>query len=639
MALKGDTNPWRDIGHARWFDPYAALEDPASQEFKDAVHDENNRWTAAVKRTHGTKQWLTKFKSYGAAALPDDPAYAHIWYNWNGQEVRIQYTPGHRQTVWLQNKCIARDVTAFDTDPVCDLYFTIADVGNGAETLELSVFSAVRHKKLWSIKPVGPAAAFVGNVLYYQSVENQLRYPGIYRVQKRSGSQRTRVFHAGDKRFQVELVKHTGQPDLFFRVANALTQRLGRIHHESSKFTWITPLTNSSLYPIDKNTWLSDRHIHSDGVQIPLPRGEHTEEAMPCDAGIRLVTTHDACMNMYIFHKDTRMFEKVYESKSPNEIVLTDSTILYMHPGKPTRVVGNDGRIVQFPEPLRLTYTAHGQAKSHDGTQVPYTFVSKTRNPRFLLVDAYGSYGISCHRSYPTRWLPWLDNGYAVAVAAPRGGREDGDPWYDGGRTAARKHKTFEDTAAVIKAAQQRLHVAPNRTVFYGRSAGGLLAANIAHTYHNLVGAVYAEVPYVDVLRTTTNPALPLTQLEYDEFGDPARRPDEYAALQKISPVDTVPLAPKHAPLVLVRTGVHDAQVLPYEALKWAKKLRCAGWSVLVGIDGNGGHFAASDVMYGQQATDAALITAHLTSQKRRMTRKSGRLHSYVGTRRNRISS
>jgi oligopeptidase B len=175
--------------------------------------------------------------------------------------------------------------------------------------------------------------------------------------------------------------------------------------------------------------------------------------------------------------------------------------------------------------------------------------------------------------------------------------------------------------------------------VFYGRSAGGLLAANIAHQYHNLVGAVYAEVPYVDVLRTTTNPDLPLTQLEYDEFGDPRRRPEEYAALQQISPVDTVPFAPKGAPLVLVRTGVHDAQVLPYEALKWAKKLRCAGWNVLVGIDGNGGHFAAADVMYGQQAEDAALITAQLTSQKRRTTRKSGRLHSYVGTRRNRISS
>ncbi len=639
MPLKGDTNPWRDIGHARWYDPWAVLENPESQEFKDAVRDENTRWTHAVKRTPGVKRWLTKFKSYGAAALPDDPAYAHTWYTWNNREIRIQYTPGHRQTIWLDNKCIHRDVNALETDPASDLYFTIADVGNGDETLELTVWAAATRKKVWSVKHVGPTAAFVGNYLYYQTVENQLRYPGIIRVQKHNGKQRMRVFHESDKRFQVELIKPAGQPDLFFRIANALSQRLGRIPHESANFQWMTPLTESSLFPVSKQVWLSDRAIHNDGQTIRLPDGQHTVDAMPCDDGVRIVTTHNACMNLYTFNLQTNKFTPVYESKAPNEIRITDSTVLYMNPGTPTRVVGHDGHIVTFPEPLRFAYESHGQAKSRDGTRVPYTLVSKTRNPLFLLVEAYGSYGISCHRSYPTRWLPWLDNGYAVAVASPRGGREDGDPWYDGGRTALRKHHTFEDTAAVIKAAQQRLHVVPSRTVFYGRSAGGLLAANIAHTYHNLVGAVYAEVPYVDVLRTTTNPALPLTQLEYDEFGDPAKRPDEYAALQHISPVDTVPLAPKHAPLVLVRTGVHDAQVLPYEALKWAKKLRCAGWNVLVGIDGNGGHFAATDVMYGQQAEDAALITAHLTSQKRRMTRKSGKLHSYVGTRRNRISS
>jgi len=642
MVLKGDTNPWRNIGHARWFDPWAALEDPESTEFKDAVRDENAHWAAAVQKAPSVKRWLRTFHSFGVQALPDEPQYAHVWYTWNGINVRIQYTPGHRQRVWFDGKQVHKDCTEFDTDPESDLYYTIADVGNGDETLELRVYRYGAQHPLWTKTPVGPTAAFVGNAMYYQTVENQLRYPGIVKVQKRTGGGASKVFHERDPRFQVELVKHSGQRDVFFVVANALTHRIGRIPFESANYVWMTPLTESSLWPIKKDVWCSDSAIHYGKRTIKFPKGQHVTEALPCPTGIRIVTTHQACNNLYVYDESQHKLNVMFESSEPNEIHITESTTLYHNPAKPTHVVGGDGRRVDFPEPLRLSYARHGQAKSRDGTRVPYTVVAKTASPKFLLVEGYGSYGISCHRSYPTHWLPWLERGAALVVAAPRGGREDGDAWYDGGRTAQRKQNTFDDVAAVIQEAQRRLKLSPQKTIFYGRSAGGLLAANIAHQYHTLVGAVYAEVPYVDVLRTTSNHALPLTRLEYDEFGDPCSRHEDYDALQRISPVDTVPIAPPNAPLVLVRTGIHDAQVLPYEALKWAKKLRAAGWTALVGIDGAGGHFAASDVMYGQQAEDAAILMAELTrrrAQKSRTTRKSGRLHSYVGTRRNRISS
>ena len=634
MPLKGDTEPWRDIGHARWFDPWAALEDPASPAFKDAVRDENARWTAAVAAAPNVKRWLHAFQRFGTHALPNDPHYAHIWYTWNGINVRIQYTPGHRKSVWFDGKQVHKDCTEFDTDPESDLYYTIADVGNGDETLELRVYRCGAQRPVWTKKPVGPTAAFVGNVLYYQTVENQLRYPGIIQVQKRTGGSAKQVFHERDPRFQVELVKHSGQRDVFFVIANALTHRIGHIPFESVHYTWMTPHTESSLWPIKKDVWLSDSVIHYGNRTVKLPKDQHVVEALPCPQGIRIVTTHQACNNLYVYNESQHKFDVEFESSEPNQIHITESTTLYHHPAKPTRVVGTDGQCVDFPEPLRLTFSKHGQVKSRDGTHVPYTMVSSNANPTFLIVEGYGSYGISCHRSYPIHWLPWLERGAALVVAAPRGGREDGDAWYDGGRTAQRKQNTFNDVAAVIQAAQRRLKLSPHKTIFYGRSAGGLLAANIAHQYYSLVSAVYAEVPYVDVLRTTTNPALPLTRLEYDEFGDPCSRPEDYDALQRISPVDTVPIAPTNAPFVLVRTGVHDAQVLPYEALKWAKKLRAAGWTALVGIDGAGGHFAAADVMYGQQAEDAAILMAHLTQTKnkpfyrmksRRADRKSRR--------------
>jgi oligopeptidase B len=192
-----------------------------------------------------------------------------------------------------------------------------------------------------------------------------------------------------------------------------------------------------------------------------------------------------------------------------------------------------------------------------------------------------------------------------------------------------RKAATFLDTAAAIRQIQTDVGIRPENTVFFGRSAGGWLAANIAQDHGDLVAAVYAEVPYVDVLATTSNPKLPLTQLEYDEFGDPAHRPAEKEALARISPVDTVPAGGPTSPLVVIRTGLHDAQVFPYEALKWSRALRSAGWTrVYVGIDHNGGHFAGPDAMLQQRAEDAALLDSAVIDQtvKRRRDRATRRV-------------
>jgi oligopeptidase B len=237
-----------------------------------------------------------------------------------------------------------------------------------------------------------------------------------------------------------------------------------------------------------------------------------------------------------------------------------------------------------------------------------------------------------------------LAHGYAVVTVAPRGGRDDGDEWYDAGRTAQRKAATFKDTADVIAAVQRRFHIKPAHTIFYGRSAGGWLAAAIGLFYSHLVAAVYAEVPYLDVLRTSSNPALPLTQMEYDEFGDPRHKPEDYAALQTISPVDALSIAPEKAPFFLVRTALHDVQVYPYEALKFAKKARSLGWRVVVGVDSDGGHFAAEKDVYSQWSTDAAILDAIVSphaqaAHRRRQTRRHAVAHRSRGTTRRRTSS
>lgn len=614
------------------------LEDVGSPEFKAAVKEETARWRHAVK---ATARWTRDFQSMYDAALPPTRTWAQETIVFTGYTVYIQHTFGHRMNVWIcaedGTEISYMGVSYFDLDASRTHYCVIRDVGDGAEKLELTVYELGKKTSLWKVAPVGPAAVFhTQDVVLYQSVENHLRYPGVIAADKLTGRKAHTIFEERDKRVQVVLTAPPNQPDTFIITQNALMQRIGLVT-KSLSVTWMTQVTESTLIPISKDAWLTNMHLVLDGRRHALPAGGFAVDAV-CDTtgAIHVTTVIEGATSLYTFRDGT--FTPVEVCKTPSEIRLHTycSGYTLSTPCKPDVVVHGATRTCA-PEPLKLSYFKHGFAGS---ARVPYTIVSAVPRPRALIVEGYGAYGLCARRSYPIKWLPYLKRGYALAIAMPRGGREKGDAWYDGGRTAARKKHTFDDTAAVIAAVQRRLRIAPCNTVFYGRSAGGWLAAAIAQFYTHLVGAVYAEVPYVDVLRTASNPALPLTQLEYDEFGDPAHRPAEFAALRRISPVDTVPEAPVGGgPLVVIKTAINDMQVLPYEALKWAKKLRSRGWKrVYVGIDGAGGHFAAADVMAVQQAEDAALVFP-ATSASASATRKFRNHCAATVTRRRRRSS
>jgi len=643
MPLKGDTNPWRDIGHAKWYDPYATLENPSHKDFKDAVDAEVRGFNKALKPHKYRIEFIEK--AITAYSNPADERFAQETLLWNGLRIRIQSTGSHQYNVWFfdaSHKEIHSwsGLENFGVDPTDQYMFAIWDIGKGSETLELNVYSLEQQKSLWKTSPVGPNAVFHKDKIVYQSVENQLRYPKILSADKKTGKHERTLYHNTDKRFQVELYETKDGPVV--KIVNALTQRIGNVGNTGIQ--WITPLQEGFLKPISSSAYATDRTIVIGKTTIDIPRGGHCEDAFFTGEDILITAVKYGCTSLYTVEMATKVLKPLFLSESPNEIRIhkyaSHPSFSLLQPNMPAElydiVLGHPELTLRMPEPLTLPIFHHGFATSKDGTKVPYTFVSLP-NPKKLIVEGYGSYGISSHRWYPIRWLPWIASGYAFAVSMSRGGRDNGDAWYDGGRTAIRKQNTFDDTAAVIRTVQKRFHIGPKKTVFYGRSAGGLLAASIAQQYPELVGAIYAEVPYVDVLRTTSNPDLPLTQLEYDEFGDPKRRPEEYKALKKISPVDTVPEAPKNAPFILVRTALHDSQVLPYESLKWGKHLAEKGWSYAIGVDKDGGHFTDSSRVARLQAEDKALIDAQLAPT----LRKTRRLRSHVsrGTRRRRTSS
>ena len=104
-----------------------------------------------------------------------------------------------------------------------------------------------------------------------------------------------------------------------------------------------------------------------------------------------------------------------------------------------------------------------------------------------------------------------------------------------------------------------------------GGSAGGLLMGAIVNMAPTLWNGVVADVPFVDVITTMSDPTIPLTTNEYDEWGNPADK-EAYDYMKSYSPYDNV--EKKAYPNLLVTTGLHDSQVQYFEPAKWVARLR-----------------------------------------------------------------
>jgi oligopeptidase B len=230
-------------------------------------------------------------------------------------------------------------------------------------------------------------------------------------------------------------------------------------------------------------------------------------------------------------------------------------------------------------------------ATGADGTVIPVTVAHRRGLPRDgsapCLLDGYGAYE-DCYWpefSVPTPSL--LDRGAVYAVAHIRGGGEGGRRWWLEGRLD-RKRNTFADFIAAADMLAAEGWTAPDRIVSRGRSAGGLLQGAVFSMAPRRWRAVVAEVPFVDCVTTMSDPTIPLTINEWDEWGDPRDDPEMRAYLRSYSPYDNVPPLPW--PDLLVTGSVHDSRVLIREPAKWVARLRATAAAGRPGESGSGGN-------------------------------------------------
>ncbi|PWV78031.1 S9 family peptidase [Nocardia neocaledoniensis] len=214
-------------------------------------------------------------------------------------------------------------------------------------------------------------------------------------------------------------------------------------------------------------------------------------------------------------------------------------------------------------------------AVASDGTRIPISIIKRrdlpADGPKPTLLYGYGSYEASIDPSFSVSRLSLLDRGMVFAVAHVRGGGEMGRLWYEHGKTL-RKKNTFTDFVSCAQHLIDAGVTAPDRLIADGGSAGGLLVGAVANLAPELFAGILANVPFVDPLTSILDPSLPLTVIEWDEWGNPLEHKDVYEYMKSYSPYENVEA--KDYPAILAITSLNDTRVLYVEPAKWVAKLR-----------------------------------------------------------------
>ncbi len=216
-----------------------------------------------------------------------------------------------------------------------------------------------------------------------------------------------------------------------------------------------------------------------------------------------------------------------------------------------------------------------GWATASDGTAVPLSIVRRADIPLDgsapAVLYGYGSYEMSMDPAFSLSRLSFLDRGIVYAIAHIRGGGELGRGWYEQGKTLA-KRNTFTDFIACADFLIDRGYTTPDRLAARGGSAGGLVMGAVANLAPEKFRAVHAAVPFVDALTTILDPELPLTVIEWEEWGDPLHDPEVYAYMRSYTPYENV--TSQDYPAILATTSLNDTRVYYVEPAKWVAALR-----------------------------------------------------------------
>eukprot|EP00056_Hartaetosiga_gracilis_P007253 m.105880 g.105880 ORF g.105880 m.105880 type:complete len:733 (-) comp12665_c0_seq2:57-2255(-) len=262
------------------------------------------------------------------------------------------------------------------------------------------------------------------------------------------------------------------------------------------------------------------------------------------------------------------------------------------------------------------------RVSSHDNVAVPMTIVydkavDPRKEPKPVLLRAYGAYGVPVTTSCGFIEKSFLKSGWIVAFAHVRGGGELGREWYNAGRRE-KKENSILDYLGCANYLVERGLTRRGLVVGIGHSAGGFTIASACNRDPAMFAALIMKAPFVDVLNTMMDTSQALTLHEREEWGDPINSKDDFLRLRELCPVQTLtrqPYPPIHISLCADDMVVPVSQGLKY--VRCVEEMNTMGKDnpIVVLIHDDGGH----DYM-SSYATASQYMFAYLALMKRRQT-------------------
>jgi len=196
---------------------------------------------------------------------------------------------------------------------------------------------------------------------------------------------------------------------------------------------------------------------------------------------------------------------------------------------------------------------------------IPVTLVTHKKKSDKVFLMVYSAYGTVYCPKYNKLIEEILNLGYDICIAHSRGGGEKGLSWYLDGKLLKKKN-SFYDTLTIVRWLRY------SKKVIFGRSAGGLTAGATLNLQPSEFSGAILQVPFVNPLKTMSNPTIPLTVAEYSEIGNPAV-PKYYKYISEYDPVENINPYLKYPPILLIG-GKKDQRVLAAEPKAYYKKMK-----------------------------------------------------------------
>jgi len=243
--------------------------------------------------------------------------------------------------------------------------------------------------------------------------------------------------------------------------------------------------------------------------------------------------------------------------------------------------------------------------QSADGTDVRMVLLEPAgegtvrSGEKSTVLYGYGGFDISMTPGYSPSILAWVEAGGVYAIAALRGGSEEGEEWHRAGMLD-RKQNVFDDFHAAASWLAASGVASAERLAAWGGSNGGLLVGAALTQWPSLFSAVVCSAPLLDMVR-------------YERFGLGETWNTEYGSASSATELPwLLGYSPYHRvadgvayPAVLFTVFTNDTRVHPLHAYKMCAALQHATSSsrpVLLRAEGQVGH--------GQRAVSLAAALA-----------------------------